>query len=213
MVEQLVDKEMVETPADLFKLSAGVLTVLDRMGPKSAQNVVNALNKAKETTLSRFLYSLGIREVGEATAANLALHFQTLNAISSATFEQLIEVSDVGDIVAKHILGFFSEPHNQAVIENLQLMGVNWPDIKALDESVPQPLADKVVVLTGTLYKLKRNEAKAALQELGAKVAGSVSKNTDILFAGEAAGSKLAKAEELGVEIMNEEQLIEILNN
>lgn len=212
VVEQLVDKEMVETPADLFKLSAGVLTVLERMGPKSAQNVVDALNKAKATTLPRFLYSLGIREVGEATAANLALHFSTLEAVQSATLEQLIEVSDVGDIVAKHVLNFFAEPHNQAVIEDLQAMGIHWPEIKALDESVPQPLAGKVVVLTGTLHKLKRNEAKAALQELGAKVTGSVSKKTDILFAGEAAGSKLTKAEELGVEIMNEEQLIELLN-
>ncbi len=212
VVEQLVDKEMVETPADLFKLSAGVLTVLERMGPKSAQNVVDALNKAKATTLPRFLYSLGIREVGEATAANLAAHFYTLEAIQVATFEQLIEVSDVGDIVAKHVLNFFAEPHNKTVIEDLQEMGIHWPEIKALDESVPQPLAGKVVVLTGTLHKLKRNEAKAALQELGAKVTGSVSKKTDILIAGEAAGSKLAKAEELGVEVMNEEQLIELLN-
>ena len=212
VVEQLVDKEMVETPADLFKLSAGVITVLERMGPKSAQNVVDALNKSKETTLPRFLYSLGIREVGEATAANLAIHFLTLEAVQAASFEQLIEVNDVGDIVAKHVLHFFSELHNQAVIEDLKTVGVHWPEIKALDESVPQPLAGKVVVLTGTLYQLKRNEAKAALQELGAKVTGSVSKKTDILFAGEAAGSKLAKAEELGIEIMNEEQLIELLN-
>ena len=212
VVEQLVDKEMVETPADLFKLSAGVITVLERMGPKSAQNVVDALNKAKATTLPRFLYSLGIREVGEATAANLALHFSTLETVQVASFEQLIEVSDVGDIVAKHVLNFFAEPHNQAVIDDLRGMGVHWPEIKALDESVPQPLAGKVVVLTGTLHKLKRNEAKAALQELGAKVTGSVSKKTDILFAGEAAGSKLTKAEELGIEVMNEEQLIELLN-
>ena len=212
VVEQLVDKEMVETPADLFKLSAGVITVLERMGPKSAQNVVDALNKSKETTLPRFLYSLGIREVGEATAANLAIHFLTLEAVQAASFEQLIEVNDVGDIVAKHVLHFFSEPHNQAVIEDLKTVGVHWPEIKALDESVPQLLTGKVVVLTGTLYQLKRNEAKTALQELGAKVTGSVSKKTDILFAGEAAGSKLAKAEELGIEIMNEEQLIELLN-
>ncbi|GLR74897.1 NAD-dependent DNA ligase LigA [Aliivibrio sifiae] len=212
VVEQLVDKEMVETPADLFKLSAGVITVLERMGPKSAQNVVDALNKSKETTLPRFLYSLGIREVGEATAANLAMHFSTLEAVQAANFDQLIEVSDVGDIVAKHVLHFFAEPHNQAVIEDLKAVGVHWPEIKALDESVPQPLAGKVVVLTGTLYQLKRNEAKAALQELGAKVTGSVSKKTDILFAGEAAGSKLVKAEELGVEIMNEEQLIALLS-
>ncbi len=212
VVEQLVDKEMVTTPADLFKLSAGVLTVLERMGPKSAQKVVDALNKAKATTLPRFLYSLGIREVGEATAANLAQHFLNLDAIQAASFEQLIKVSDVGDIVAKHVLHFFAEPHNQAVISDLKAMGVHWLDIQPIDESTELPLAGKIVVLTGTLHKLKRNEAKAALQALGAKVTGSISKNTDILFAGEAAGSKLAKAEELGVAIMNEEQLIKLLN-
>ena len=211
VIEQLVDREMVETPADLFKLSAGVLTVLDRMGPKSAQNVVDALNKSKETSLPRFLYSLGIREVGEATAANLAQHFKTLEAVKSATHEQLIEVQDIGAIVASHITAFFAQEKNLNVIDELIDQGVCWAEIEDKGDDVPQPLAGKTVVLTGTLSQLSRNDAKAALQHLGAKVTGSVSKKTDILFAGENAGSKLAKAQELGIEIRSEQELIEML--
>lgn len=211
VIEQLVDREMVETPADLFKLSAGVLTVLDRMGPKSAQNVVDALNKSKETSLPRFLYSLGIREVGEATAANLAQHFKTLEAVKSATHEQLIEVQDIGAIVASHITAFFAQEKNLNVIDELIDQGVCWAEIEDKGDDVPQPLAGKTVVLTGTLSKLSRNDAKAALQNLGAKVTGSVSKKTDILFAGENAGSKLAKAQELGIEVRSEQDLIEML--
>ncbi|WED27426.1 NAD-dependent DNA ligase LigA [Vibrio sp. DW001] len=212
VIEQLVDKEMVDSPADLFKLSAGLLTVLERMGPKSAQNVVNALQASKETTLPRFLYSLGIREVGEATAANLAAHFKTLPAVQDATLEQLIEVSDVGDIVAKHVVYFFKQEKNQLVIADLIRQGIHWTEIEELSEDVPQPLAGKVVVLTGSLSQLNRNDAKAALQALGAKVTGSVSKKTDILFAGEAAGSKLTKAQELGIEILDEQALVDLLN-
>ncbi|MGD8112471.1 NAD-dependent DNA ligase LigA [Vibrio sp. TRT 17S01] len=211
VVEQLVDREMVETPADLFKLSAGVITVLDRMGPKSAQNVVNALNKAKETTLPRFLYSLGIREVGEATAANLAHHFKTLDAVKSATHEQLITVQDIGEIVASHITAFFAQESNQCVIDDLLEQGIHWPCIEDQSDDAPQPLAGKTVVLTGSLSKLSRTDAKAALQNLGAKVTGSVSKKTDILFAGENAGSKLAKAQELGIEIRTEDDLVALL--
>jgi len=211
VIEQLVDKEMVETPADLFKLSAGIITVLDRMGPKSAQNVVDALVKAKETTLPRFLYSLGIREVGEATAANLAQHFKTLDAVTRATHEELIEVSDIGGIVASHITAFFAQERNQRVVDDLIEQGVNWPDIQEKDEATPQPLAGKTVVLTGSLSQLSRGDAKAALQDLGAKVTGSVSKKTDILFAGENAGSKLAKAQDLGIEIRTEQDLIDLL--
>ncbi|WP_117234534.1 NAD-dependent DNA ligase LigA [Vibrio maerlii] len=210
VIEQLVEREMVETPADLFKLSAGVLTVLDRMGPKSAQNVVDALVKSKLTTLPRFLYSLGIREVGEATALNLATHFKTLDAIKVATHEQLIEVSDVGDVVAEHIVSFFKQERNQAVVEDLISQGIVWDEIEELDADVPQPLAGKTVVLTGSLSQLTRSDAKALLQSLGAKVTGSVSKKTDILFAGEAAGSKLTKAQELGIEIKTEQDLIEL---
>ncbi|MEZ8102425.1 NAD-dependent DNA ligase LigA [Vibrio bivalvicida] len=211
VIEQLVDREMVETPADLFKLSAGVITVLDRMGPKSAQNVVDALNKAKQTTLARFLYSLGIREVGEATAANLAQHFKTLELVKAASHEQLIEVQDIGDIVASHITSFFAQDKNKNVIDELIEQGVSWPDIEEKDEDVPQPLEGKTVVLTGSLSQLTRSDAKAALQALGAKVTGSISKKTDILFAGENAGSKLAKAQELGIEIRTEEDLISLM--
>ncbi|MGR5555140.1 NAD-dependent DNA ligase LigA [Vibrio fortis] len=212
VIEQLVDREMVETPADLFKLSAGVLTVLDRMGPKSAQNVVNALTKAKETTLARFLYSLGIREVGEATAMNLAQHFKSLDMVQAATHEQLVEVQDIGDIVASHITSFFSQDKNREVVEKLLELGLTWPAIEAPVEGQSLPLEGKTVVLTGSLSQLGRSEAKAALQALGAKVTGSVSKKTDILFAGEAAGSKLTKAQDLGIEIRNEQDLIDLLS-
>lgn len=214
VIEQLVDKELVATPADLFTLSAGQLTILERMGPKSAQNVVNALTKAKETTLPRFLYSLGIREVGEATALNLAQHFLTLEAIMQASVEQLIEVQDVGAIVANHVKAFFDQERNQQVITRLRDLGVHWPDLAAKSDAdaAAQPLAGKTVVLTGSLTQLSRNDAKAALQALGAKVAGSVSKNTDIVFAGEAAGSKLVKAQELGVEVRTEQDLLDLLS-
>ncbi len=212
VIEQLVDREMVETPADLFKLSAGVLTVLERMGPKSAQNIVNALEKSKLTTLPRFLYSLGIREVGEATAANLAQHFKSLEAIQAATEEQLIAVQDIGVVVAKHITTFFEEEKNQAVVQDLLVQGIHWPEVSAPEQGAELPLEGKTVVLTGTLSQLGRTEAKEALQSLGAKVTGSVSKKTDILFAGENAGSKLAKAQELGIEIKTEQDLLELIN-
>ncbi|HCE4764516.1 NAD-dependent DNA ligase LigA [Vibrio parahaemolyticus] len=212
IIEQLVDREMVETPADLFKLSAGVLTVLERMGPKSAQNIVNALEKSKLTTLPRFLYSLGIREVGEATAANLAQHFKSLEAIQAATEEQLIAVQDIGVVVAKHITTFFEEEQNQAVVQDLLVQGIHWPEVSAPEQGAALPLEGKTVVLTGTLSQLGRTEAKEALQSLGAKVTGSVSKKTDILFAGENAGSKLTKAQELGIEIKTEQDLLELIN-
>ncbi|TNZ69365.1 DNA ligase (NAD(+)) LigA [Vibrio parahaemolyticus] len=212
VIEQLVDREMVETPADLFKLSAGVLTVLERMGPKSAQNIVNALEKSKLTTLPRFLYSLGIREVGEATAANLAQHFKSLEAIQAATEEQLIAVQDIGVVVAKHITTFFEEEKNQAVVQDLLVQGIHWPEVSAPEQGAELPLEGKTVVLTGTLSQLGRTEAKEALQSLGAKVTGCVSKKTDILFAGENAGSKLTKAQELGIEIKTEQDLLELIN-
>ncbi|OXX68915.1 DNA ligase (NAD(+)) LigA [Vibrio sp. V19_P1S1T109] len=213
VIEQLVDKEMVSTPADLFRLKAGQLTVLERMGPKSAQNIVNALNAAKMTTLPRFLYSLGIREVGEATAANLALHFGSLDKIRQATHEELLEVQDVGVIVASHITSFFEQDKNQRVINELIELGIQWPNIEKPSQDAILPLLGKVVVLTGSLSKLSRSDAKAVLQELGAKVTGSVSKNTDILFAGEAAGSKLVKAQELGIEIRSEQDLLELMKS
>lgn len=211
VIEQLVDREMVTTPADLFKFSAGEVTVLERMGPKSAQKLVDALNASKLTTLPRFIYSLGIREVGEATAANLANYFETLEAISQATKEQLIEVPDVGGIVAAHIFNFFREEHNMVVVNELKEVGIHWPEIEKIDEDVELPLDGKVVVLTGSLSQLTRSDAKAALQKLGAKVTGSVSKKTDLLVAGEAAGSKLTKAQELGIEIWDEQKLVDLM--
>ncbi len=211
VIEQLVDREMVETPADLFNLSAGVLTVLERMGPKSAQNIVNALEASKQTTLPRFLYSLGIREVGEATAANLANHFKSLELVMEATHEHLVEVSDIGAVVASHIEAFFAQDKNKQVIAKLIEQGVHWPEIAELSADTPQPLAGKTVVLTGSLSQLSRGEAKAALEALGAKVTGSVSKKTDILFVGENAGSKLAKAQELGIEVQTEQDLVNLM--
>ncbi|WP_305837679.1 NAD-dependent DNA ligase LigA [Photobacterium leiognathi] len=212
VIEQLVDREMVATPADLFKFSAGEVTVLERMGPKSAQKLVDALKVSKLTTLPRFIYSLGIREVGEATAANLANYFETLEAISQATKEQLIEVPDVGDVVAAHIFNFFREEHNMAVVKDLQAVGIHWPEIEKPEEGIELPLEGKTVVLTGSLSQLTRSDAKAALQKLGAKVTGSVSKKTDLLVAGEAAGSKLAKAQELDIEIWDEQKLVDLMS-
>ncbi|MBP2699123.1 NAD-dependent DNA ligase LigA [Photobacterium lucens] len=212
VIEQLVDREMVATPADLFKFSAGEVTVLERMGPKSAQKLVDALKASKLTTLPRFIYSLGIREVGEATAANLANYFETLEAISQATKEQLIEVPDVGDVVAAHIFNFFREEHNMAVVKDLQEVGIHWPEIEKPEEGIELPLEGKTVVLTGSLSQLTRSDAKAALQKLGAKVTGSVSKKTNLLVAGEAAGSKLAKAQELDIEIWDEQKLVDLMS-
>ncbi|HGO5290579.1 TPA: NAD-dependent DNA ligase LigA [Photobacterium damselae] len=211
VIEQLVDREMVTTPADLFRLSAGVVTALDRMGPKSAQKLVDALGNAKETTLPRFIYSLGIREVGEATAANLAHYFETLEALMTASKEQLIEVPDVGEIVAAHIFNFFREEHNLTVVNDLRDVGIHWPDIEKVADDVELPFEGKTVVLTGSLSQLSRTEAKEALQKLGAKVTGSVSKKTDLVVAGEAAGSKLTKAQELGIEVWDEQQLIDFM--
>ena len=210
IVDQLVDRELIKTPADLFILKQGHFESLERMGPKSAKNLVTALNEAKATTLAKFLYSLGIREAGEATAQNLANHFLTLENIISASVESLTQVSDVGDIVASHVRGFFDEEHNLAVVNALIEQGVHWPALSAPSED-EQPLAGLTYVLTGTLNTLNRNDAKARLQQLGAKVSGSVSAKTDALVAGEKAGSKLTKAQDLGIDVLTEDGLIELL--
>ncbi|MCL1143417.1 NAD-dependent DNA ligase LigA [Shewanella gaetbuli] len=212
VVEQLIDKELVKSPADLFSLSASAVTMLDRMAMKSATKLVAAINDAKNTTLPRFLYSLGIREVGEATANNLAQHFKDLALIKTATIEQLLAVDDVGVIVAQHIKHFFEQPHNLEVVDQLLASGITWPAIEQIDEN-SLSLSGQTWVLTGTLTQLNRNDAKAQLQALGAKVAGSVSKNTDCLVAGEAAGSKLTKAQELGVKVIDEQALLAMLNS
>lgn len=213
IIDQLVEKEYVKTPADLFRLTAGKLTGLDRMGPKSAQNVVNALEKAKETTFARFLYALGIREVGEATAAGLAAHFGNLDALSKASIDELQKVQDVGIVVATHVFNFFKEESNREVIRQLvEEVGIHWPAPAVINaEEIDSPFAGKTIVLTGTLSLMSRDDAKARLTELGAKVSGSVSKKTDLLIAGEAAGSKLAKAQELGVEVIDEAEMVRLL--
>ncbi|RTR37889.1 NAD-dependent DNA ligase LigA [Shewanella canadensis] len=211
VVEQLIDKELVASPADLFKLTASAMTMLDRMGMKSATKLVAAIEDAKQTTFARFLYGLGIREVGEATAANLANYFKNLDRLKSADADEFIKVDDVGAIVAQHLTYFFAQPHNLEVVDNLVQAGVHWPEIEAVSEEALS-LKGQTWVLTGTLTKLNRNDAKAKLQALGAKVAGSVSKNTDCLVAGEAAGSKLTKAQDLGVKVIDEDGLLAVLS-
>ncbi len=214
IIEQLVDKEYVKTPADLYRLTAGVLTGLDRMGPKSAQNLVSALDKSRETTLARFLFALGIREVGEATAANLAAHFGSLEALQQADTEALLEVPDVGEIVAKHVRHFLNEEHNQHVIAELisPEINIHWENpVPIARETLDNPFAGKTVVLTGSLSLMSRDEAKDRLTALGAKVSGSVSKKTHMVIAGEAAGSKLAKAQELGIPVIDEAEMVRLL--
>ncbi|TCT14739.1 DNA ligase (NAD+) [Bibersteinia trehalosi] len=209
LIEQLMERELVHTPADLFKLDHTTLMRLERMGEKSAQNALNSIQNAKNTTLARFLFALGIRDVGEATAQNLANHFGTLNKIRQATFDDLQAVQDVGEVVANRIVRFWQEPHNVEVVEDLIAQGVNWADV-VKQEIADNPLKDKTVVLTGTLTQLTRDQAKAILQGLGCKVSGSVSSKTAYLIAGEKAGSKLAKAQELGVPVLSEQDLIQL---
>lgn len=210
LIEQLMERELVHTPADLFKLDQTTLMRLERMGEKSAQNALNSIEKAKNTTLARFLFALGIRDVGEATAQNLANHFHNLDAIRVATFEQLQAVQDVGEVVANRIIRFWQEPHNVAVVEDLIAQGVHWQDVVQI-EIADNPLKGKNVVLTGTLTQLTRDQAKALLQSFGCKVLGSVSSKTDYLITGEKAGSKLAKAQELGVRVLTEQELVDLM--
>ncbi|MCH4562040.1 NAD-dependent DNA ligase LigA [Halomonas sp. EGI 63088] len=202
LIDQLVERNWVTTPADLFRLEAERLADLPRMAKKSSENLVAALQKAKQTTLARFIFALGIREVGEATAANLARHFGTLEALMEAEVEALEAVEDVGPVVAAHVHTFFRQPHNRETIADLRAQGVTWAE-EAVGER-PQPLAGQTWVLTGTLENMTRDEGKARLQALGAKVAGSVSKKTAAVVAGEAAGSKLEKAMQLGVPVLDE---------
>jgi DNA ligase (NAD+) len=210
LVEQLVDAGLINDVADLFTLTAEQLAGLERMGEKSAQNLVAALQQASHTTLERFLFALGIREVGESTARTLAKYFGTLAAIMAASEEQLLQVADVGPIVAHHLHTFFRQPHNIEVIDKLQRAGVEWPDVEVAVAGA-QPLAGQTFVLTGTLSQLSREEARERLLALGAKVSGSVSKKSSVVVAGEAAGSKLTKAQELGVAVWDEAQLLELL--
>jgi DNA ligase (NAD+) len=217
LVEQLVDQELVRTPADIYRLGLAALAGLERMAEKSAGNLLAAIGKSKRTTLARFLYGLGIRHVGEATARDLAAHFGRLDAIMQADEAALIEVNDVGPVVAESIAGFFAEAHNREVVEQLRACGVTWKegDPAPVQEGALSagPFAGKTVVLTGTLSSLSRDDAKAKIEALGGKVTGSVSKKTGLVIAGAEAGSKLDKANELGVEVWDEAQFLRHLES
>lgn len=212
LVEQLVDQQLIRTPADIYKLDMPALIGLERMAEKSALKLLKAIKASCQTTLPRFIYALGIREVGEATALNLAQHFGSLPAIADASLEQLLAVNDVGNVVAEHLQSFFAEPHNQQVIATLQQVGIHWPDI-SVQQASAQPLAGQTVVLTGTLSSMGRDDAKARLQQLGAKVSGSVSAKTHAVIAGDNAGSKLTKANELNVPVWTEQQMLDLFSS
>ena len=210
LVEQLVDANVVRTLPDLYKLGLTSLASLDRMADKSAKNLLVALEKSKQTTLPRFLFGLGIRHVGEATAKELARHFGQLDTIMGASEEELLAVADVGPIVAKSIRTFFDQAHNREVVEQLRACGVTWDEGEPA-AIAPRPLSGKTFVITGTLPTLGRDEAKDRLEAAGAKVAGTVSKKTDYVVAGAEAGSKLVKAQELGIAVIDEAQLLNLL--
>ena len=210
LVEQLVDSDRVRSPADLYSLQLADLAGLDRMAEKSAQNLLDALERSKQTTLPRFVFGLGIRHVGEATAKALARHFGQLDAIMQSSEDALEQVPDVGPTVAHSLHTFFAQPHNREVVQALRAAGVHWPEGEALAPT-DLPLAGLTVVLTGTLATLGREDAKAQLEALGAKVAGSVSKKTHYVVAGAEAGSKLDKAQSLGVPVLDEDGLMRLL--
>ncbi len=209
LVDQLVDGGFVRTLPELYTLGVAKLSALERMAEKSAANLVAALEKSKKTSLARFIYALGIRQVGEATAKDLARHFGSLDRVMDAPLDELLQVNDVGPVVAQSIRTFFDQPHNREVAEQLRAAGIHWPEHEAA--LGPQPLLGKTLVLTGTLPTLSRDQAKALVEAAGGKVAGSVSKKTDYVVAGEEAGSKLAKAQELGVPVLDEAGLQALL--
>jgi DNA ligase (NAD+) len=210
LLDQLVDKHVINTAADLYKLGLIHLATLDRMADKSAGNVISAIEASKETTLPRFIYALGIRHVGESTAKDLARYFGDIFPLIEATEEQLLQVNDVGPVVAKSIITFFADPLNREVVEQLIAAGVHWP--KSENTSNENVFAGKTFVLTGTLPSLSREEATALIEAVGGKVQSSVSKKTSMVLAGEEAGSKLVKAQELGVTIISEAELKQMLN-
>lgn len=209
MVEALVDKGLVKTPSDLYALKLPDVAAMDRMGEKSAANLLAAIEKSKATTLARFIFALGIRHVGESTAHDMAQHFRTLEAIESATEEQFMEVADVGEVIAESAAAFFKEEHNRQVIDELRAAGVAWP--AAAEEKAVSAVAGKTFVLTGTFPTLSRDAAKDKLIAAGAKVAGSVSKRTNYVVAGTDAGSKLTKAQELGIPVIDEAAMLAML--
>jgi DNA ligase (NAD+) len=211
VVEQLVDAGIVRTLPELYKLGVAKLAALDRMGERSAQNLVDALETSRHTTLGRFLYALGIRHVGESTAKALARHFGNVDRLMDATAEQLVEVADVGPVVAQSLRTFFDQPHNREVVEQLRACGLTWDEHDGVPAAGPQPLAGLTLVLTGTLPTLGRNEAKDLIEAAGGKVSGSVSKKTHYVVAGAEAGTKLEKAQALGLPILDEAGLLALI--
>lgn len=212
LVEQLVEAHIVRTPADLYRLGLPAIIDLERMGEKSALNLLDAIEKSKHTTLARFIFALGIRNVGEATAKDLAQHYGSLDKLLAADEASLLQVRDVGPVVAHSLIEFLQEPHNREVMEQLRACGVTWPEHE-MRVAAGLPLTGKTFVLTGTLPTLSRDQAKERLEALGAKVSGSVSKKTTYVVAGTEAGSKLDKAQELGLAILDEAQFLALLEN
>ena len=213
IVDQLIDRKMVQDPADLYSLTVEQLACMERLAQKSAQNLAFALESSKSTTLPRFLYALGIGQVGETTAQQLASHFGSLQAIMDADEEDLAQVQDIGPIVAESIFTFFRQRHNVEVIAKLTAAGINWPEQQAEVNAANKLLTGKTFVLTGTLDAMTRDEAKKRLQTLGAKVTSSVSSKTDYVVVGADAGSKAVKAEQLGVDMLDEEQFLDLINS
>jgi len=211
IVDQMVDAGVIKALPDIYKLGFASLATLERMGEKSAHKLLSAIEQSKATTLGRFLFSLGIRHVGEATAKDLARHFGTIDRLMDARVEELLEVNDVGPVVAHSLRHFFDQPHHREVVEQLRAAGVHWPDVVGTASDAPRPLLGKTLVLTGTLPVLSRDEAKALIEEAGGKVSGSVSKKTHYVVAGEEAGSKLDKARDLGVPVLDEAGLRALL--
>ncbi len=211
LVDQLVDAGIVRTLPELYKLGVANLAALDRMAGKSAQNLVDGLEKSKQTTLARFLYALGIRHVGETTAKDLAKHFGQLDRVLDASEPQLLEVNDVGPIVAHSIHTFFAQPHNREIVEQLRACGITWKESDGTADATPKPLLGQTFVLTGTLPTLSRDDAKDRIEAAGGKVSGSVSKKTHFVVAGAEAGSKLDKATELGIPVLDEAALLALL--
>ncbi len=208
-MEQLVDRDWVKTPADVFSLQAEQLATLERMGEKSAHKLQAAIAAARTTTLPRFLYALGIRDVGEATALGLAQYFRNVEALRRAGKDEIQRVPDVGPVVAENVAAYFADPENAGVLDRLLAAGVSWPEMVAPQSSAG--LAGKTFVLTGTLEAMSRDAAGEAIQALGGKVSGSVSKKTDYVVAGAEAGSKLKKAKELGIAVLQETDFLELL--
>jgi DNA ligase (NAD+) len=211
LVDQLVDRKLIATVADLYRLNRDQLAGLDRMGAKSAANLLQALERSKHTTLARFLYALGIRDVGEVTAKALADHFGSLEVLMDASEEELLAVADIGPVVSSHVRLFFAQPHNREVIAQLMASGVGWEKAAQAPKEEELPLQGLVFVLTGTLSSMSRDEARAQLEALGAKCTGSVSRNTNFVIAGSEPGSKLAKASELGVPVLDEDGFLAML--